>query len=445
MKKILTLMVIAVPVFLTGCILSDDGNGKGADTYTVSGKVLYESGTGIEGVAVTLSGTTSETGNGDIVSVTVASDYRGGYIFKNIRNGSYTVTPVKGGFTFAPGSLQVTVNGMNVSVTSFTGTIKPETSGGGYGEYTVYGGIVDEGGNGMPDIMVGLAGDNLSLTTITDGQGAFSFSGIPNGTYTIAPGKEGFVFSPPYLKIIVRGNDVTIYNFIGSEAGEGGEGGGFAGSHPYYPMSRGAVWTLRAQETDYISGMMKDYQFSRIVKKTKIINTIEYWMLVDDDDKFDSFIRIAGDTVYTFADFAVFSGLGVILDKPGAAVTVSAEPDPNRDELPLIRFDVKPGANYDIMTWSSAEYGASFTLTWLGTYHGDEDVTVPAGTFTGCKKYEIDYYAAGVGGGTTQVEITKTMLWMAQNVGIVKKTVEKSDGYKTILTREEELIGYSIP
>ncbi|MCE5249035.1 carboxypeptidase-like regulatory domain-containing protein [bacterium] len=452
MKHTLAFLVLGAAFLLSGCLMDDSGNDSGPDTYSVSGKILYESGSGIEGVLVTISGRTSDSGGSDIINVTVASDYRGNYVFKNIRNGSYTVTPAKGGFTFTPGSREATVNGMNVSVASITGYIKPETNGGGdnSGVYTVYGRIVDTGGNGMPDITVGLAGDTLSLSTVTDGNGAFSFRGIPNGTYTLSPGSEGFVFSPPFVKIIVRGNDVTIYNFIGRET-EGGQGSGFAGSHTYYPMSSNAIWTIRAHETDLLDGYTYDYQFSRIVNGTKVINNIEYWMIVNDDDEFDSFVRIDSNTVYTFADFVNFGDLGVSTGKSAGlfpTLTKAAsgnEPDPHVDELPLLRLDVNPGTTYDIMSWSNSEYGANFTLTWLGTYDGEEDITVTAGTFSGCRKYEIAYYAAAVGGGSTQIEITRTMLWLAPNVGIVKKSVEKSDSYKTTWKLEEELIGYSIP
>ena len=122
------------------------------------------------------------------------------------------------------------------------------------------------------------------------------------------------------------------------------------------------------------------------------------------------------------------------------------DPSPYTDPLPYIRLDVQPATTYDIMRYSEWIYSVgSFFKTWTGTYHGTETVTVTAGVFADCRKYEILYDTALVGGGSTSRGITTTMLWLAPNVGIVKLSETKTDGSKTFFTREEELIGYSVP
>ena len=68
---------------------------------------------GIAGATVTLSGAAAAT-------TTSAAD--GSYSFTGLANGSYTVTPTLTGYTFSPPSQNVTLNGADVTVPSFTAT-----------------------------------------------------------------------------------------------------------------------------------------------------------------------------------------------------------------------------------------------------------------------------------------------------------------------------------
>ena len=78
-------------------------------TWSISGTISPASlGSGS---LVTLSGSLSETNNAD------SSGY---YIFNNIANGTYTVTPSQTGATFTPVSQPATVNGASVSNLNFT-------------------------------------------------------------------------------------------------------------------------------------------------------------------------------------------------------------------------------------------------------------------------------------------------------------------------------------
>ena len=54
------------------------------------------------------------------------ADATGNYSFTGLLNGSYTVTPGKAGFTFAPASQAVTVSSRNVSGVNFAA--QPVTS-----------------------------------------------------------------------------------------------------------------------------------------------------------------------------------------------------------------------------------------------------------------------------------------------------------------------------
>jgi len=79
-----------------------------ATSQTIHGTIR---GPGGSGATVTLGGT---------ASATVIADSSGNYTFANVVNGSYTVTPSNPGFTFAPATKAVTVNGADVAALNFT-------------------------------------------------------------------------------------------------------------------------------------------------------------------------------------------------------------------------------------------------------------------------------------------------------------------------------------
>ncbi len=81
----------------------------------------------------TLSGTVSPISNGMAVTIslsgaatsTTTTDSSGNYVFSGLKNGSYTVTPAKTGFTFTPTVLTVSIAGTNVGNVNFTATANP--------------------------------------------------------------------------------------------------------------------------------------------------------------------------------------------------------------------------------------------------------------------------------------------------------------------------------
>jgi probable HAF family extracellular repeat protein len=82
--------------------------------YNVSGRVLYD-GTGRAGLPLTL------TGGG--YSWTASTDSNGAYIFTDIPNGSYTVTPSLFVFSFNPSSIFVMVNNGDVGTQDVVATL----------------------------------------------------------------------------------------------------------------------------------------------------------------------------------------------------------------------------------------------------------------------------------------------------------------------------------
>ena len=52
-----------------------------------------------------------------------------------------------------------------------------------------------------------------SATTTADANGNYSFTGLTNGTYTVTPGKTGFVFSPVNQQVVISGLNKIGVNF----------------------------------------------------------------------------------------------------------------------------------------------------------------------------------------------------------------------------------------
>src|SRR5467141_1490918 len=70
------------------------------------------------------------------------------------------------------------------------------------------------GGSGATLTLSGAA----STTTTADSLGNYIFSGLPNGTYTVAPSHAGFTFIPSSQSMVVSGTNVTGVNFTDSAA-----------------------------------------------------------------------------------------------------------------------------------------------------------------------------------------------------------------------------------
>ena len=166
------------------------GGGGGGATFSISGTV---SGAVANGVLVTLGGSKSGT-------TTTASG--GAYSFSNLSDGSYTLTPSLAGYTFSPSSLSVTVSGGDLTGENFTATAVSTT-------YAISGTVSGAVANG---VLVTLGG-SASGTTTTAGGGAYSFSNLSDGSYTLTPSLVGYTFSPSSLSVTVNGGNLTGKNF----------------------------------------------------------------------------------------------------------------------------------------------------------------------------------------------------------------------------------------
>lgn len=170
-------------------------------TYSISGTITFspENGGGpATGVTVILT-------SGTLTRVT-STDTNGVYIFSGLADGSYTITPNRSGYSFNPSNLTVNISGADVSNQNFTATLLNIFS---------ISGTITSGGTPIEGVSVVLTGP-VSAEVTTNASGLFTFSNLPNGTYTITPSHQNYNFSPLNRTVTINGSNVIGQIFIGT-------------------------------------------------------------------------------------------------------------------------------------------------------------------------------------------------------------------------------------
>jgi hypothetical protein len=155
----------------------------------ISGAVALSGGGNLQGVTVSL------TFGGNTVG-SATTDSSGDYTFTGVPNGNYTLTPTMSGYIFNPINLSPTVNGANVQSQNFTATLNT---------YSISG-TITLNGQGLSDVTVSYGGNN---SVMTDGSGAYSISGVVNGSYTLTPSLAGYTFNPASQALTISGGNAT--------------------------------------------------------------------------------------------------------------------------------------------------------------------------------------------------------------------------------------------
>jgi hypothetical protein len=163
---------------------------SGGSTYAISGTVTKAWGGALSGVTVTLSGSSGTLG-------TVVTGANGSYSFTGNANGSYTVTASLASWVFTPAGPTVTVNGAD-STKDFTAD----------GAYAISGTITTAWATPLQNVSVALSGGGVTKAAVlTDASGAFTISGVPNGSFTITPTLAGYAFTPSAPTVAVSGGN----------------------------------------------------------------------------------------------------------------------------------------------------------------------------------------------------------------------------------------------
>jgi hypothetical protein len=214
-----------------------------AVTYTISGSIT-PANLG-SGATVALGGASSAS---------IISDSNGNYSFTGLANGSYVVTPNKAGYNFSPSSQSVVVSGSSQASINFTAQSANST-------YTISGNISPSaGGSGATISLSGAA----TGTSSADANGNFSFTQLTNGTYTVTPAKNGFIFTPPSQTVSVSGADVGSVDFTASAqtssitmdakvSADGTSASSSIGAPPFNTAANNEL-LLAFIATDYLSG-----------------------------------------------------------------------------------------------------------------------------------------------------------------------------------------------
>jgi hypothetical protein len=167
-------------------------------TFSISGTISPTAGG--SGATVTLSGAASGT---------TTANSSGAYTFTGLANGTYAVTPSRTGYTFSPTSQNATVNGANVTGANFTATAQQVQT------FSISGTISPTAGGGGATVT--LSG-GANVVTTANSSGAYTFTGLANGTYAVAPSHVGYTFSPATRTATVSSANVSGVNFTAAAA-----------------------------------------------------------------------------------------------------------------------------------------------------------------------------------------------------------------------------------
>lgn len=146
-------------------------------------------------------------------------------------------------------------NSLGASLAVYRLSVVPSSGRGA--SYAISGVITPTvGGSGASLSLAGVA----SATTIADGSGKYTLSGLANGRYAITPSKDGYSFSPASQAVTINDADVTEVNFTATAV------------HPTYTISgslspasagEGATITLSgAASLTTIADASGNYSFS---------------------------------------------------------------------------------------------------------------------------------------------------------------------------------------
>ena len=115
-----------------------------------------------------------------------------------------TASTYSADFPSTPGAYSVTYSGCT---DAFVTVLQlPET-----GPHTISGRVIDGGGQGLGDVMVGAAGTGWART---DAMGYFTLTGVVTGTHTLTPSLAGYSFSPAWRTVTVPPG-ATVVSFYG--------------------------------------------------------------------------------------------------------------------------------------------------------------------------------------------------------------------------------------
>ncbi len=158
---------------------------------SIAGAVVDDSGNGIAGVDITLTGIDHD---GSPVLIVVQTDANGDYLFDGLLPGTYVVTETQP-LGYGDGVETAGSTGGDISTNDVIGAIVVDqgdaSTGNDFAEITgsVSGSVVDQNGDPIADVSIALSGTDVdgavAVTATTDANGDYVFDGLLAGTYTV--------------------------------------------------------------------------------------------------------------------------------------------------------------------------------------------------------------------------------------------------------------------
>ncbi len=223
-------------------------------------------------------------------------------------------------------------------------------------------------------------------------------------------------------------------------------GGGTLQATTYFPLKVGATWLYSETGTSY--GETSEYTYQHVVTGTTTINGKTYFIMDEDDE--DTFYRIADNKLYVLGFFDEMYKTANMPEAAKAAVAKIAE---DGEEYVLVDFTKKANTPWTIYSETDSGEGYTSTMIMTGKYLGTQNVSVTAGSFNNCAKFEMvmtstwsHSYDGQSYSGTWK---STTTVWAAPNVGIVKLTEKSEENHmgtnEVMENLTTVLTSYSIP
>jgi len=152
----------------------------------IAGIVRTAGGAAVAGVTVSLGGAKTAT---------ATTDALGSYAFNALGAGWHSVTPSKAGYAFTPSSLGIQLTLSSVINADFTAAAV----------YRISGVVKDAAGAPAPGVTVSLTGQ-ATRTATTDTAGSYAFADLVGGSYTVAPAKTAYTFTPASRSVTLTGD-----------------------------------------------------------------------------------------------------------------------------------------------------------------------------------------------------------------------------------------------
>ncbi len=225
--------------------------------------------------------------------------------------------------------------------------------------------------------------------------------------------------------------------------------GGTQSATTYLPLNIGATWSyteiiawshMEESEADTSTLTMTVTGTSEKNGKTyKTLSVVSDW---GDGDPYTSetYMRIEGDNIYIYDPEWALKPAAAKKAMPVRKTTSEAE------EQLMFKFKQSPGHTWTVSTDSESGEGYSYSETMNATYYGTENVTVAAGTFADCARFNLTSTSTSTYSGESYTYTSQTSIWLAPNVGVVKETDSFQHGEETDSESSQmELTSYNIP